>query len=85
MLDIIISRARLTFRVLDLRPRSLWMFLERKFVMALVPSFIDRILYKFTQIIGMIISRASLNFRVLGSRLLRLFLEKHCHCSSAYI
>ena len=37
--------------------------------------------------LGMIISKASSTFRVLGSRsrLLWLFLEKLCLCSSAYI
>ena len=46
--------------------------------MAPVPTFIDGFKYNFTKMFGMIISQASLTFRVLGSRSrsLLLFLEK---------
>lgn len=58
-------------------------FSEKKnnFVTAITPAFILFFLYIFTQLLGMMISRASLTFRVLGlkSRTLQLSLEKLCY------
>ena len=55
MLDMIISRANSTFRVLGSRSRSLAIFFKN-FVIALVPTFIAGFQYNFTKMLGMIIS-----------------------------
>ena len=59
---------------------------RENFVIALVPTFIDGFSCYFTQMLGIIISPARSNFRVLGSRSrsLWLFLEKLCYGSSAF-
>ena len=54
---------------------------------ALATSFIIQFRYNFTQILDMTIPRISSRFSVIGSRSRsqRLFLEKLCHHSSAFI
>ena len=56
MLDMIISRAVSTFRVLGSRSRSLWLFSEKNCHRS---TFIDGVLYNFIKMLGMMISRAS--------------------------
>ena len=82
MLDMIISRASSTFRVLDLRSRSLWLFFLKNFFIALVLTFINGFQYNFTQMLGIIIFQVR---SCLKSMSLWLFLEKLCYVSSAYI
>ena len=49
------------------RSRSQWLFLEN-IVIALVPSFIIKFQYNFTQVLGMTIPQISLRFSMIGSR-----------------
>ena len=56
MMGMIIFPANVTFRVLGSRSRSFWLFLEKKIVITLAPTFIDRFQYNLTQLMGMIVS-----------------------------
>ena len=82
-----ISWTSLSLSILGFRSRSQWLFLEKHFVITLVPLFINGFLFYIIQVFSMTISWKSLSLSVLGprSRSQRLFLEKHCHRSSALI
>ena len=67
---------------------------RKNFVIALVPTFINRILFNFNTNIGITISQASSTFRVLRSKLRSVWLvfrkkkhnktKKPCYGSSSY-
>ena len=86
-LDTTTSQKKLNFKLAGLKVKVVVAIFRTNFIIALALSLMVRFQYNFTQWFGMTISLTSSTFRLLSSRSRSqwLFLEKLCHCSSAFI
>ena len=60
--------SQFNFHITGLKVKVTAAFLAKNFVIVLAPVFINGFQYIFQQLLGIKISRASLTFRLLGSR-----------------